>query len=209
MAIGNAKDRGDARAFEIGEAELLESEAEQEGETGEVFDELDVAELASRLLGAKNETEFDTLLGGVLSHAAQQVGESLTAPLGGAVGGLLKNLAKQMLPRAATILGDRHNAAGSPWASMLGLELEGLQEVEAEFECTKQYIRLAGETVRNALETEATDNPRHLADAAITTAAKVYAPALSISPAPSEPSRRPRRNGRWVRVGDLIIVLGM
>lgn len=54
-----------------GELELLESEAEPEGETGEVFSEADVAKLASRLLKVSDEVELDQLLGGTLSHAAQ------------------------------------------------------------------------------------------------------------------------------------------
>lgn len=208
MAIDSAAYRGDILSFELGAPELLESEVEQEGETGEIFDEAEVAELASRLLGAKSKGEFDTLLGGVLSHAARQARQHMPAALGGAIGGLLKNLAKQTLPHAAAILGDG-NAPTLPPAPMLGLELEGLEEAEAEFEGTKQFIRLAGETVRNALESELLSDPRHLAGAAITTAAKVYAPAVSISPALSEAPRRPRRSGRWVRIGHRIVVLGM
>ena len=66
--------------FDTGELEILEGEAEQQGETGEVFDEADVEELASRLLDVGNEAEFDRLLGGMISHAAQQVGGELSAP---------------------------------------------------------------------------------------------------------------------------------
>jgi hypothetical protein len=203
MAIDRAAGGRYSSLFDTGELEILEGEAEQQGETGEVFDEADVEELASRLLDVGNEAEFDRLLGGMISHAAQQVGEELSAPLGRAVGGLLKSLAKQALPPAGTTLG---GGASSP-AHMLGMELEGLGEVEADFECAKQFVRLAGEAVRNAVESEPLGIPAHVAEAAVTTAAKVYAPALPISPAPSAASPQPRRTGRWVRRGDRIIAL--
>jgi hypothetical protein len=205
MAIDRAAGGRYSPLFDTGELELLENQAEQEGETGEVLDEADVAELASRLLDASNEAEFDRLLGGLISHAAQQVGGELSAPLGQAVGGLLKSLARQALPPAGTALG----GGASPQADMLGMELEGLDEAEAEFECAKQFVRLAGETVRNAVESEPLGIPAHVAEAAVTTAAKVYAPALPISPAPRAASQQPRRTGRWVRTGDQIIALDL
>ena len=203
MAIDRAAGGRHPTPFDTGELERLESEAEQQGETGEVFDEADVPELASRLLDVSNEAEFDRLLGGMISHAAQQVGRELSAPLGQAVGGLLKSLAKQALPPAGTTLG---GGASSP-AHMLGMELEGLGEVEAEFECAKQFVRLAGETVRNAVESEPLGIPAHVAEAAVTTAAKVYAPALPISPPPTAAAPPPRRTGSWVRRGNRIIAL--
>ena len=203
MAIDRAAGGRYSTLFDTGELELLESEAEQEGETGEVFDEADVAELASRLLDVSNEAEFDRLLGGLISHAAQQVGGELSAPLGQAVGGLLKSLAKQALPPAGTALG----GGASSQAHVLGMELEGLDEAEGEFECAKQFVRLAGETVRNAVESEPFDIPAHVAEAAVTTAAKVYAPALPISATSPPASQRPRRTGRWARADNRIIVL--
>jgi hypothetical protein len=203
MAIDRAAGGRYPTLFDIGELELLESEAEQEGETGEVFNEADVAELASRLLEVSDEAEFDQLLGGILTHAAQQVGGELSAALGQAVGGLLKSLAKQALPPAGTALG----GGASPQAQMLGMELEGLDEAEAEFECAKRFVRLAGETVRNAVESEPLGIPAHVAEAAVTTAAKVYAPALPISPAPTAASQQPRKTGRWVRSDDRIFAL--
>jgi hypothetical protein len=115
----------------------------------------------------------------------------------------LKSLAKQALPPAGTALG----GGASPPAHMLGMELEGLGEVEADFESAKQFVRLAGEAVRNAVESEPLGITPHVAEAAVTTAAKVYAPALPISPAPSAASPQPRRTGRWVRRGDRIIAL--
>jgi hypothetical protein len=90
---------------------------------------------------------------------------------------------------------------------MLGMELEGLDEIEAELECAKQFVRLVGETVRNAVESEVLGIPAHVAEAAVTTAAKVYAPALPISQAPSAASLQPRTAGQWVRRGNRIIAL--
>jgi hypothetical protein len=188
---------------DAGEVELLEREAEQEGETGGVFNEEEVDELASLLLDVRNEGEFDRLLGGLLSHAAQQVGGKLSVPLGQAVGGLLKSLAKQAVSPPAKIF----DISPAPQTKTLGMELEGLDEVEAEFECAKQFVRLAGEAARNALESEEFGIPQHVAEAAVSTAAKVYAPAVPISQAsPSVPQRR-RETGRWARSGNTIIAL--
>jgi hypothetical protein len=202
MAIDRAAG-GRYLSLDTNELELLESEAELEGETGEVFNEAEVAELASRLLDVSNEAEFDRLLGGMISHAAEQVGGDPSALLGQAVGGLLKSLAKQALSPIGAILG----RGASPQTHMLGMELEGLGEIEAELECAKQFVRLVGETVRNAVESEALGIPAHVAEAAVTTAAKVYAPALPISQAPSAASLQPRTAGQWVRRGNRIIAL--
>src|ERR1700741_1183874 len=73
MAIDRAAG-GRYLSLDTNELELLESEAELEGETGEVFNEAEVAELASRLLDVINEAELDRLLGGMISHPAEQVG---------------------------------------------------------------------------------------------------------------------------------------
>jgi hypothetical protein len=48
MAIDHAIG-GYTAFFDTGEPELLEAAAEQQGDTGEVFEEADVAELVSRL----------------------------------------------------------------------------------------------------------------------------------------------------------------
>jgi hypothetical protein len=203
MATDRAATGSHPLLFDTNELEILASEAEQQGGTGEVFDEADVAELASRLLEVGNEAEFDRLLAGMMSHAAQQLGGELSAPLGQAVGGLLKSLAKQALPPARSGLG----GGSSQHPNMLGMELEGLGEAEAEFECAKRFVRLAGESVRNAIESEPLGAPAHVAHAAVTTAAKVYAPALAISSTPAVARQHPRGTGRWVRSGDRIIAL--
>jgi hypothetical protein len=193
MAIDRAAGGRYPTLFDIGELELLESEAEQEGETGEVFNEADVAELASRLLDVSNEAEFDRLLGGMISHASQQVGGELRAPLGKALGGLLKSLAKQALPPTRTALG----GGASPQAHMLGMELEGLDEVEAEFQCTKQFVRLAGETVRNALESEPLGIPASLKDTRTHVAVVGWRRAMPVRQTPgARPIRVATRRGR-------------
>ena len=116
--------------FDAGELELVENEAEQQGETGEVLKQAVVDELASRLLEVRNEAEFDQLLGGMLSHAAQQVGGKLSAPLGRAVGGLLKSLAKQALPPAGTALGAAIGGGmGNALAGPIGGATEAAQGV--------------------------------------------------------------------------------
>jgi hypothetical protein len=197
-------------------------ESERSGETGEIFSEAEVTEMAARLLDVTNEAEFDRVLGGVLSHAAQTVGETLTSSLGQAVGGLLKSFARQALPPTDTALsgsmgraqrqnfGNRITAATG---EAFGMELEGLGQDEAEFEVAKRYVRLAGDAARNAIEAASMGDPTIVAKSAVTSAANAYAPGLLITLAPTRKrtwsASRNKSTGRWIQVGDKTLVLNV
>ena len=68
-----------------------------------------------------------------------RAGGSLSTVLGSALGGLLKSIARQGLSRRAA-------------ARALGLELEGLDRNEREFEAAMQFVRLAAEAARHLAE---------------------------------------------------------
>jgi hypothetical protein len=131
----------------------------------EALNEAETSEFAARLLDTETEADFDHLLGAIMTHAATNVGGSLPSPLGSALGGYLKRVARESrLDRAP--------------GQTLGLELEGLDELEQEFETNLQCVRLAGEAARHAAEHMTAAPPQLAALAALAGAAELYAPAL-------------------------------
>jgi len=145
-------------------------------DAGDALSEAEVSELAVRLIAVRSEAEFDHLLGAILTHAAGRAGGSLPATLGSALGGLLKSIARQGLARRAP-------------AQALGLELEGLDGIEREFEAALRFVRLAAEAARHAAEEPVIAPPRYGAQAALAAASDIYAPPLLSAFAPC--GRRP------------------
>jgi hypothetical protein len=123
-------------------------------------------EFAVRLIAVHSETEFDHLLGAILTHAAAGSAARLSPALGRALGGQLKSIARQGLGRPKT-------------ARAMGLELEGLGGVEREFESALQFVRLAGEAARHAAEEPVAAPSPVAALAALAAASEIYAPPLA------------------------------
>ncbi|SDY05044.1 hypothetical protein [Nitrosomonas sp. Nm58] len=193
--------------FEFGEAEW-----------GEVFNESEVMELAAELLEVTNEEELDRFLGGLIKKAGGALRKVVKSPIGRAVGGVLKGVAKKALPIAGGALGAYFggplgakigSGLASAAGSALGLELEALSQEDREFEGGKQFVRFAANTVKNAVSAPASIDPRTAAQAAATKAAQKYAPSLlapgSGSAAPSTVPGK-GRSGRWIRRGRNIII---
>jgi hypothetical protein len=130
--------------------------------------ESEALELAARMLDAHDDAAFDHLLAVAMAHAAARSGVLLSPELGRALGALLKKVARKCL-------------SGSMAASELGLELEGLSELESEFETNLQLVRLAGEAARQAAEEFFMEAPDRAARAALAAAADLYAPPLVLS----------------------------
>ena len=139
----------------------------------EALSEEETAEFAARLLDSDTEAEFDHLLGAIMTHAATKIGASLSPALGSALGAYLKRVARES--RLDPVPGQT-----------LGLELEGLDEMEQEFEANLQFVRLASEAARHAAETMVSAAPKLSALAALAGAAELYAPALLTEQAESE-----------------------
>jgi hypothetical protein len=132
---------------------------------GFALSEAETNELAARLIDVRSEAEFDHLLGAILTHAAARSDGWLSIALGSALGGLLKSIARPGLGRRTT-------------ARALGLELEGLERVEPEFETALQFVRLAAEAARHAAEERTIAPSRQAAHAALVAASDIYAPPL-------------------------------
>jgi hypothetical protein len=185
-----------------------------EGEAGDVFNESEVEELASELLTVGSEAEFDQFLGDLIKKAGSAIGKAVKSPIGKSIGGLLKGVARKALPMVGSVLGNAvlpgvGGAIGGQLASSagaaLGLELEGLSEEDQQFEVAKQYVRLASDTTKKALDLSHKPPPV-AAKQALVDAAKTLAPGLLQS---SPQGGGAGRSGRWVREGQKIILHGV
>jgi hypothetical protein len=134
-----------------------------------------------------SEEELEQCLGNLFSRVAKGVGGFMKSSTGRALGGMLKNLAKKALPVVGGALGSMvapgvGTALGSKLGSMAGglfeLELEAMNEQEAEFEVARRYVRLASTAARNAAMAPPTAPARAVARAAVISAARRHAPGL-------------------------------
>jgi hypothetical protein len=190
---------------------------------GEVFGEAELMALTAELLEITNEEELNYFLGDLVKRAAGAIGKVVRSPVGQAIGGVLKSAAKKALPLAGTAVGAYFGGPlgakiGSGLAqaagSALGLEAEALNQEDRQYEGAKQFVRFAGDTVKNAVTAPACPDPKVAAQAAAVQAAKTLAPGLLSSaqatpPISSAQATPPSRGatGRWVRRGRHILLL--
>jgi hypothetical protein len=214
-----AGEQGHETGHEVFEfQETGNQEGQWETESHEVmegpFNEVQQMELASELLEIQTEAELDQFLGKLIKGATRAVGSFARSSVGKALGGALKGLAKTALPIAGKALG---TAFGGPLGGMVGgklgnlasglfeTELEGLSQEDREFEVAKQFVRLAGAAAQTAVRSPQTANPVAAAQAALTQAARTYAPGLLRQGV----GLRGRQGGRWIRRGRTIVLLGV
>jgi hypothetical protein len=174
-------------------------------------------ELAAEFLDVEDEAELEQFLGGLIDHIGSSLGKIVKSPLGQAVGGVLKKVAKEALPIAGGALGGVVGGPvgamiGSNLASMagsaLGLELEGLSPEDREFEASRRFVRFACQTIANALHGAPYDDPEAVAYSAAVEAARAHAPGL-MNIAGIGRREPKRRTGRWIRHRGRIILLGV
>jgi len=213
-------------AFEFEQQEQFE-QFEMPGETGEVvLGEAEVMELAAELLEVTNEQELDRFLGNLIRKASKAVGGIVRSPLGQAIGGVLKGVARKALPLAGTALGgiiggpigaNIGSGLASAAGSAVGLETETLNQEDREYEGAKQFVRLAANTIKHASAASPAANPRAVAQSAALQATRVLAPLLlepagvastGYLPGYTGPELR-GRSGRWIRRGSKIVLLGV
>jgi hypothetical protein len=172
----------------------FESDSEEEEEAEGYGEELELEEsseleAAAELLSVGNEQELDQFLGKLIGGIAKRVGKAIDGPLGNALGGTLKALARKALPMVATAIGGPLGgvvASGGLDTAMkaFGLELEGLSQEDQELELSRRFIRLANGTVRRALHQPRRHHqaPRQHVMPALRWAARRYAPSLLRGP---------------------------
>jgi hypothetical protein len=175
---------------------------------GSLFSEAEEMELAAELLGITDEAELDQFLGKMF----RKVGRFFTrSPIGRALGGALKGIAKTVLPMAGAALGSFvapgigtaiGGQLGSAASKLLGKELDGLSPEDQEFEVARHYVRLAGEAARLAASAPSDASPEAVAQQAIATAAQRHAPGLVAG------MHSAQRRGIWMRRGRNIVLYG-
>jgi hypothetical protein len=121
-----------------------------------------------------------------LPLAGRAVGTYFGGPIGGKIG----------------------NWAGSRLSKAFGLELEGLSPEDQEFEIARQFVRFASEATKNAVMAPEAKNEEAVARAAMVRAAKKYAPGLLGRMNHITSNRSGNHQGRWIRRGRSIILLG-
>jgi uncharacterized protein (DUF697 family) len=204
--------------FEYGEYGEQEWGGETYGET--VLTEADEIQLASELLAVTNEAELEQFLGSLIKKVGSVAGKVIRSPIGQAVGGVLKGVAKKALPLAGGAIGTYFggplgakigSGLASAAGSALGLEAEALEQEDREFEGAKQFVRVAADTVKKAASAPATADPRALAQAAAVAAARKFAPGLVDAGAgPLAGAALGRgQTGRWLRRGTKIVLYGV
>ena len=206
------------------ESEYFEYEQfEMPGEFQEVLNEAELLELTAELLEVRDEQELDRFLGGLIKKVGGAIGKVVRSPIGQAIGGALKSVAKKALPLAGTALGGLVGGPigaqiGSGLASVagnaLGLEMETLSQEDREFEGAKQFVRVAASTVHKALAASPAADPRAVVQSAVSTAVRNLAPGLtgaagSMSGAPSVAYGGRGHSGRWMRRGNRIVLFGV
>jgi hypothetical protein len=175
-------------------------------------------DLAAEFLDLEDEAELEHFLGGLISDIGSALGKVVKSPIGHAVGGVLKQVAKTALPIAGGALG---GVVGGPIGAMigsnlasiagsaLGLELEGLSPEDREYEASRRFVRFACQTVANALQAHPYGDPEAVAHDAAVEAARAHAPGLMNIASIGWRREPQRRSGRWIRHRDRIILFGI
>ncbi|HJV36394.1 hypothetical protein [Geomonas sp.] len=179
---------GEAGEYE-GEGEYENMEFGNEFEFGESEGEVPLSEsmemeLAAELLSVSNEAELEQFLGGLI----KKVGGFVKGPIGRALGGVLKTVAKKALPIVGGAIGSWvapgvGTAIGSKLGSMASnlfeMELEGLSNEDREFEVARRVVRLASSAARHAARAPQHIPPQQVARKAVLAAARRHAPGLA------------------------------
>jgi phage tail tape-measure protein len=174
-------------------------------------------DIAADLMELEDEEDFENFLDDLISRGAQAVGRFIDSPTGQALGGALKDAAKQLLPVAGQAVGSYFGGpAGGQIGGALGTAVAGQFEAEAEeqeWEAANVFVRVAVDAVNNAANAPVGAHPQAVAQNAVAEAARRHAPHLAH--AFSHPgrdwtsARHSRHSGRWARRGREIIVYGV
>ena len=188
------------------------------GEVGfeEEFSQNEEMALAAELLSLNSEEELDQFFGKIF----RAVKSAASSPVGQALGGMLKGVAKKALPMVGGALGSMvapgvGTALGSQLGSMagrlFGLEIEGLSGEDRDFESARRVVRLSKAAAKTASKLPVRGNPVATAKTALKIAAKKHAPGLvgvhtgAVAPA----YRKCSSGGRWVRRGNTVVLYGI
>lgn len=161
------------------------------------------AELAQQLLETTTEADLEEFLGDLAKTVVKGASTFVKSPVGKALGGVLKNVAKTALPAVGGALGSLvlpgvGTAIGSKLGSLAGGlleagEAESLGEEEAQYEAAQRYVRFARAAYSNAARAPRNVPSRSVVRAASISAARQHAPSLLRNDQQMSPWRRRRR----------------
>jgi uncharacterized protein (DUF697 family) len=165
------------------------------GETGGGHDATQEMELAGELLEVTSEAELEEFLGNLIGRAVKGVKNFARSGVGQALIGGLKNVAKSALPIVGGALGSVVPGVGTALGSTVGsmasnlfeLELESMNEEEAEFAVAQEIVRMGTRAARTAASAPRNAPPRAVAQAAI----------VAATPGLRRSSRRRRPRPQW------------
>lgn len=209
---GNEMEQGEEFEF-YGEGNEMEGDFEEESD----LNEMQEMELAAELLSVTNDREMEQFLGGLIKKA----GSFIKSPVGKALGGVLKGIAKKALPLVGGAIGSFvapgvgtaiGSSLGSAAGRMFGLELEGMSNEDMEFEVARRYVRLASAAAKAAAAAPKNLPPQQVAQKAVSIAARIHAPGLLGSRGQGQQGGwggNGGQSGRWIRRGRKIIIYGV
>ena len=156
---------------------------------GGALSEAQEVELATELLEMANEEELEQFLGGLFKKVVEGVGSFVRSPIGKALGGVLKSVAKKALPIVGGALGSFvAPGIGTAIGAKLGSMASGLFEMAGRDAAGAGAVRSGtsrrrpGGVFRAATRRRhgraPTVNPRTVARAAVARAARTYAPGV-------------------------------
>jgi hypothetical protein len=223
----------ESSGFETGEF-TFENQELPGGTFGEgPFNENEMNELATELMMVQSEEELEQFLGSLIKKAGRAVGSFVKGPIGSALGGVLKTVAKKALPFAGGALGSLipipgvgtmiGRAAGSALAG--ALETENLEGEEQEMEVARRFVQIAGTAAQQAASAPPNMNPQAAAMRAVRTAmqqtggfgraggaaggAAAAGGGAGAAGAGGGRTGGGSHNGRWFRRGHKIILVGV
>lgn len=230
-------DEFESDEFEFEEEFEFDSEFDGETDLESPFEEFEEMEFAAELLSIQSEEELDQFLGKLIKKAwrgVRKIGGKIIKPLGGA----LKGLARKALPFVGGALGSFipipgvgtavGSALGSAVSKALEMEFEGMDQEDQEFEMAKRFVRVAGTAAKQAAAASNNGDPRAAVKAAVVAAARRHVPGLGGARQggrggglggamgggqgaglPSGGAYAGGRQGRWIRRGRKIILIGV
>ena len=119
--------------FQSEQFEYGAGETEWSGES--VLSEADEIQLAGELLEVTNEAELDRFLGDFIKKVGSVAGQVIRSPIGQAVGGVLKGVAKKALPLAGGAIGAVYSALAKPASSVEIVLLVSARSSESTNDC--------------------------------------------------------------------------
>jgi hypothetical protein len=177
------------------------------------FGENEELALAEELLGVTSEAELDLFLGKMFKRIGRGVSR-IAKPLGR----VLRPLAKAALPIAGKVVGGFFGGPiGATLGSKLGtfagrlfeLELEGLDQGEAEVQAARRFVRFAGDAAQRSAALANRLDPGRAVRQGVVAAARRHAPGFLKREPTKGHGPTGSATGVWKRVGRTFVLSGV